>query len=499
MLNNISSHLFKMLWLRLGLAAAFSILLPLTLTAGEQLDAKSTSPPSVEKKKEAKEGSLLSFYDGRIVFDIEERIRGELRENNRDFDSSINDDNDDSWLLNRFRLGLAVKPVSWLKVYGQMQDVREAFSDRANIPGVRGAEGDDEADLRQAYISLGDLKQIDFQLTVGRQAISYGDSRLVADSRWGNFGRTFDAVRLRWEKKYYFWVEAFAMRPVQIKRHDFDDSDSADNFYGGYFSTDYGTKQAIDFYYFYRDKSDNQPDLDPTNKIDPQGTWNGPAAKFSTIGARTKNTSDKLNGWDYAAEFAYQFGDVYQTDLSSTKYDLSACAAHVSGGYTFKDASWKPRFGLEYDYASGDSDPKDTNSESFQNLYPSNHDKYGFMDEFGWRNIHDARVQVNVKPIKKLDLEFDYHAFWLADTHDFWYRSNGISTLRTKTPDGRDVRTIGASNFAGHEIDLTATYEINKFVKQQVGYSHFFAGQYLADTGASSDADFAYFMTTFSF
>ena len=91
------------------------------------------------------------------------------------------------------------------------------------------------------------------------------------------------------------------------------------------------------------------------------------------------------------------------------------------------------------------------------------------MDEFSWRNIHDARFQFNVKPIKKLDLEFDYHAFWLADTHDFWYRSNGISTLRTRTPDGRDVRTIGARNFAGQEIDLTATYECTKNVKVQVG------------------------------
>jgi hypothetical protein len=497
MLNNISPYLNKVLRRRLGIAVAVSVLLPMTLTAGDP-DAKSVPPSPIEKKKETKETSLLSFWDGRLIFDIEERIRAEIRENNRDFDSSINDDNDDSWLLNRFRLGLAVKPVSWLKVYGQMQDVREAFSDRANIPGIHGAEGDDEADLRQAYISLGDAKRFPLLLTVGRQSISYGDSRLVADSKWGNFGRTFDAIRLRFEEPH-FWIEGFAMRPVQIKRHEFDDSDSADNFGGVYFSTDFIGKQATDLYFFYRDKDDNQPDLDPTNKIDPQGTWNGPAARFATIGARVKSKPDGLNGWDYTAEAAYEFGDLFLTDRNSQRFDLSAFALHVSGGYTAKELLWKPRFGLEYDYASGDRNPNDGKSESFQNLFPSNHEKYGFMDEFGWRNIHDARVQLNVKPIKKLDLEFDYHAFWLADTHDFWYRSNGISTLRTKTPDGRDVRTIGASNFAGHEIDLTATYELNKFVKFQTGYSHFFAGRYLADTGADSDADFGYFMTTFSF
>ena len=463
---------------------------PCALRAGEG----GSSQPKVEKK----ESNPLSFGDGRFIFDVEERVRGEVRENNRDFDSSIDDDNDDAWLLNRFRLGLAVKPVSWLKLYGQTQDVREAFSDRSNIPGVRGAEGDDAIDLRQAYISLGDVKKFPLLLTVGRQAISYGDSRLVADSRWGNFGRTFDAIRLRFEKPHV-WVEGFVMRPVQIKRHEFDDSDAEDNFGGVYFSTDYFAKQTTDFYFFYRDKDDNQPDLDPTNRIDPEGTWNGPAARFATLGARVKSTPDKLNGWDYTAEAAYEVGEVFQTDRSSTQFDLSAFALHLSGGYTAKELPWKPRFGLEYDFASGDSDPNDSNSESFQNLYPSNHEKYGFMDEFSWRNIHDARVQFNVKPIKKLDLEFDYHAFWLADTHDFWYRSNGISTLRTRTPDGRDVRTIGASNFAGYEIDLTVSYELNKNVKLQAGYSHFFAGQYLADTGADSDADFAYVMTTFSY
>jgi hypothetical protein len=470
---------------------AVSLLSP-AVRAGETT-AKEAAPAPVKA-----EPNPLSFWDGRIVLDIEERMRGEIRENNRDFDSSINDDNDDSWLLNRFRFGLAVKPVWWLKLYGQTQDAREAFSDRSNIPGVRGAEGDDPFDLRQGYISLGDVKKFPLLLTVGRQAISYGDGRLVSDSRWGNFGRTFDAVRVRFEEPHY-WVEGFAMRPVQIERHEFNASDSEDNFGGVYFSTTLVPKQTTDLYFFYRDKQDNQPDLDPTNKVDAEGTFNGPAASFATIGLRVKSTPDKWNGWDYSGEFVYEVGDLYVTDRNSPRSDLSAFALAVSGGYTFNDLAWKPRFGLEYDFASGDDNPNDSDSHSFQNLYPSNHDKYGLMDEFGWRNIHDLRAQVSFKPFKKLELESHFHTFWLADTSDYWYRSNGYSTLRTKTPDGRDVRTIGADNFAGNEVDFIATYEITKNIKVQAGYSHFFAGAYLADTGASSDADFGFLMTTFSF
>ena len=61
------------------------------------------------------------------------------------------------------------------------------------------------------------------------------------------------------------------------------------------------------------------------------------------------------------------------------------------------------------------------------------------------------------------------------------------------------MRTIGARNFAGQEIDFTVTYEFTRNVKVQAGYSHFFAGAYLVDTGPHSDADFWYLMTNFSY
>lgn len=466
------------------------------LSAGDA--APSPAPKKQTVKVEKKETNPLSFWDGRFVFDLEERVRFEGRDNNRDFNAAVDDDNDDAWLLNRFRLGLAVKPVNWLKLYGQTQDIREAFSDRANIPGVRGAEGDDEFDLRQAYVAIGDTKQFPLLFTGGRQSITYGDSRLVADSRWNNLGRTFDALRLRFEEPN-FWVEGFAMRPVQIKRHEFNDSDSADNFFGVYASTTAIPVQTTDFYVFYRDKSDNQPDLDPTNKINPQGTYNGPAARFVTIGARVASTPDKLHGWDYNFEAAYENGGVYKTDINSTRFNLSAFAVHAGSGYTFKDLPWTPRVGVTYDFASGDDDPKDNDSHSFQNLFPSNHDRFGLMDEFSWRNLHDARFEINVKPAKKLSIDVRYHAFWLADTHDFWFRSNGYSTLRTTTPDGRDVRTINAGNYAGQEAEAVISYDLTKNVKLQTGYAHFFAGDYLVDTGPHSDADFGYVMTTFTF
>lgn len=444
------------------------------------------------------ETNPLRFADGAVLFEVEGRSRFEVRDNNRDFNRAVNDDNDDSWLITRFRFGVTVQTAPWLKLSAQSQDTREIDSDRTNAPGVRGTEGGDEFDLRQAFVELADYGSFPLGVTVGRQPLSYGDRRVLADPLWTNGGRTFDAVRLRWQTQKV-WVDAFWGRPVQIKEHVFDDSDAADDVAGIYASTEAAGPQTTDLYYIFRDKGDTQPDLDPQNTLHPRGTSNGPAQRIHTLGTRWKSQPGALRGWDYGLEAALQWGNVWTGERSTPRLDQRAWAIHLEGGYTFESAAWRPRFGLEYNYATGDRDPNDRKSESFQNLFASNHDKYGYIDEFAWRNLHDARVQWTVRHSSTLDVELSYHALWLAETSDYWFRSNGLSPLRTQTPAGRDVRTLDASRFAGHEIDFAVKWSPAGPLKVEAGYSHFFAGTYLRETGPHDDADFAYVMTTVKF
>ena len=460
----------------------------LLLTVATFAGPAATPPPKLEPKSDQ---HGLVFADGLLTLDITERLRFEVRSNNRDFNNLVNEDNDDAWVINRFRFGIGLKPASWLKIYGQLQDTREWNSERPNTPGIRGDEGDDNFDLRQGYVEFGNLKEFPLSLTVGRQVLNYGDSRLVADPQWTNFGRTFDAVKLRYEQKGFGSIDLFAARPVQIKQDVFNDSDSADNFFGAYASLDMLSFQTTDVYVLYRDKADVQPDLDPTNKIDPRGTFNGPAQRITTIGTRWASKKGALGPWDYGFEGAYQFGDLWAANRVGKALDQKAFALHAHGGYTFDQAAWKPRVGLEYNYSTGDKNPADGKSESFQTLFPSNFAPYGYMDEIAWRNMHNARLHLTAQPTKQLTVELSYHALWLADTNDYWYR-NGVSSVRTKTPTGADVRTVNASNFLGHEIDLAFTYKPNDWLTVFTGYSHFFAEDYLKDTGPSDDADFAY-------
>ena len=478
---------------------------------GDMTLATTSNKTVVEPKKE--EANPLSFYNGAIVFDIQERLRFEARENNFDYDDSIDTVNDDSWLLQRFRLGLAVKPTSWLKIYAQVQDSREAYSDRADFPGVLGAEGDDAFDLRQAYIQIGNPNG--FSLTVGRQILSYGDERLVGAFDWNNIARTFDAMKARYVAPTWS-IDAFASTVVVPERGSYNQSDAFNGnetkreqvFSGIYFSTSACTFQTTDLYVFHLHENTNASYL-PTaagntdfatfgfrikskpgafhRQVEETPAMDGKSlADGKSAPAPAPKAAPKAVGFDYDMEAAFQTGEV-------RGQDLTAYAVHAGIGFTF-DAAWKPRLGIEGNLGSGDRDPLDSDSETFQNLFPTNHKFYGYMDTFSWQNMREVAAQFKLQPTKTLTVQFDYHAFWLDSTDDVWYRANGSTAVRPLTPASRE-----ADSYAGSEADLTITWNVKKWASIQVGYSHFFAGDYLSDTGASDDADFAFVQTTFNF
>ena len=120
------------------------------------------------------------------------------------------------------------------------------------------------------------------------------------------------------------------------------------------------------------------------------------------------------------------------------------------------------------------------------------------MDFFAWKNIHNPSVSLKMQPDPKVTVQLDGHAFWLFSNEDAWYRANGVTQVRPVNAAARD-----ADPFVGTEVDLTVGYVPVKWLKLQVGYSHFFAGQYLTDTAAgpagNDDADFGYLQAIIAF
>ena len=496
--------LFARLIIRPSLGGLFSqrgapkcaaLLTAILLCYGSPLFGGETSAPTkpaaektvIEKKPPP---NPLCFLDGKLCFDIQERFRFEARNNTFDFNDDVNALNDDIFVLQRFRIGVAIKPVDWLKIYAQGQDTRELFSDRPNIPGALGAEGDDNFDLRQAYIQLGP-KWVN--ATLGRQTLAYGDERLIGTADWNNFGRTFDAAKLHYEKAKLS-VDVFASTVVNIFRDSFDQSDlfnvsetHRDQVFSAlYVSTTAVNPLTMDFYGLLLDQEIPNPTAPAITSPASSNGLSGKRTDFITLGTRIKADPKKLHGLEYEGEFAFQTGQV--NDLN-----LTAFAAHVGAGYNI-DGPCKPRIFLEYNFATGDHDPNDGDIQTFQNLFPSNHKFYGYMDLFSWQNLHNPELSMRIKPTDKLTVQLDTHAFWLANTNDAWYRANGVTKVRPLTTAARN-----ADSYAGSEIDFVMTYQPVKFLTLLGGYSHFFAGQYLRDTGADDDADYGYVQATVSF
>ncbi len=449
----------------LSLLLALAALPAFAGEAGPSPKAPVTPPPPPP------EANPLSFFDGKLVFDFQERLRWEIRDNNFDFNNGVSSLTDDSWLLQRVRLGVKLKPAPWLTLYAQGQDIRELDSDRPNVVGALGAEGDDTFDLRQGYVEIGDPKK--FSLKLGRQVLTYGDERLVGPLDWTNPSRTFDAAKFHFEQPKW-WLDAFTSSVVKFDSNHFNKSDWLDNdstrnqfFSGLYFSTTALDFQTTDVYAFELHEEYPAGDTD-----------------FVTIGTRWKADPKKLGGFDYELEAATQFGDVKGKTLQSF-------AGHFGAGYVFLDSAWKPRLFAEYNYASGDDNPADGDVGTFQNLFPTNHKFYGYMDAFSWQNIHNPELSVSVQPTKTLSAKLDYHLFWLAETTDAWYRANGVATVRPVVP--------GADSFVGSELDFTVTWKPEKWLSFQAGYSHFFAGDYLKASGAADDADFGYVQASIDF
>ena len=476
--------------------------------AGVSFAGPVSAPPPLPPAPPA---NPLSFLDGKVTFDVQERVRWEIRENNFDFNDSVDSLTDDNWLLQRFRLGVLLKPASWLRVYAQAQDSREFLSGRPHNPGQLGAEGDDAFYLRQGYVEIANYAKCPWGLKIGRQVLDYGDGRLIGSGDWLNISTSFDAVKLRYQQKDWS-LDAFASTLAAITRSEYNQSDFLNGtethreqvFSGLYFSTTALSVQTTDLYVLHLHENTNalyQPTaLGDTNFLtfgvrvkSKPGVFHDEPFVCGKAMADGKSTpppapapAPRPVGFEYDAEIAFQTGKV-------RGLDLTAFAVHGHAGYTF-DVAWLPHLGMGYAYGSGDRDPADRNIETFQNLFPSNHPPYGAMDVFSWQNMHDAAFTAKIQPCKSVWIQAEFHAFWLASTDDVWYRANGSSAVRPLTPAART-----ASNYAGSEVDLVVNWSVRKELTVQAGYAHFFAGDYLGGTGAQDDADFGYVQATIAF
>jgi hypothetical protein len=375
----------------------------------------------------------------------------------------------DFYFLDRLRLKLGIKPKEWLLFYGEVQDARIFFDH--HIPNANPYE--DKWTLWQAYPQVGSSETGWIDALAGRQVLRFGDERVIGPSEWLNVGRTFNVARVDLHHPGYL-ISVFASSVIPGENTDVHNALPGNDLYGVYGSFQNIVPEA-DFepYVLWR-VAHSSPELPET--------LNRGHLNEVTIGLHWKGNLPAA--FEYDTEFDGQTGSLGASSIA-------AWAGYASVGKTFRKIAIAPHVFLEGNYASGTKNPTGHDWNTFDQLYPSNHDKYGFADEVGRRNLVQFRTGVEEEPTKKWKLKQQFEGYWLATSKDNFYASSGAVAV-TAHP--------GASRHVGNEFDVVAEYEVNKGLNLGLGYARMFAGQFLTQTTPGHDYSYpyAYFEYNFS-
>jgi hypothetical protein len=392
------------------------------------------------------------------------RVRGEFRERVEGFtNSGFTSGRDDLYWLSRFRFSATVTPTSQLGLTVQVQDARVADKE----VGATTAPFRAPFDVRAAYLDLGRAQGL-VSARIGRQELAFGEQRLVGHVSWLNAARTFDSVRVT-VRRPGFTVDGFAASVVRSLPDDFDKSGNGNRFFGAYATVSKAVpKSSVEPYVFYR-----------ADRNLPTETGTLGALGVTTAGARWVGQLPAR--FDYGVEIAGQSGSLGSDSVR-------AWAGHWQLRHTV-GTPWTIRAAGEYNYASGDRNASDGRRGTFDQLYPTAHDKYGLADQIGWRNIRHLRTGIELVPFSKVQLTTNYHSWWLTETTDALYSATGAIVAR--------VTGGAAHSHVGQEIDVQATRALTAHIQLAGGYAYLFPGAFLKEATPGQAYGMPYVMLTY--
>jgi hypothetical protein len=374
--------------------------------------------------------------------------------------TSLINNSSDNYYASRIRLDLGIEPTSWLRFFAEAQDARVGAYNTSPAPSTLY----NPLDIRQLYVELNLEGKPNVRFRAGREELAFGAERLIGPADWG-ISRTFDALDLT-ASAGRAKVDLFAGSAVLIDPTRLDRSKPGEHLYGAY-----GSIQRVlpgmnlEPYLLFKQT------LDVKSETKVLGD-----ALVASPGARAFGIAP--GRIDYAVEVVVQRGS-YSTDKIVALGDSTVL------GCTLWNASFKPRVSVEYNYASGDAANKDGERNTFDQFYPSNHNYYGMIDQFGWKNMKNARAGFDFQPLKKLKVRSDFNEFYLATVQDGLYNSSGTSIVLDRK---------ATSAHIGSETNTVGLYQYSKVWKFGAGFGHLFAGEFLKESKDSFGYTYPYVM-----
>jgi hypothetical protein len=366
--------------------------------------------------------------------------------------------------LTRVWGGVTVVPTDWVTFYAQFMDLHALglpLQDTA-------ANMRDSFDLRQGYL---DFHYKPVQLVVGRQELRIGDERVVGISDWTNTSRTWDGAYMRIgnvNQLNIFTTSVVTVHPTSLDTH-------------GAGLTFHGVHAKLTTWVPHTD-------IEPFVLVRalPRVT-----SQQGAIGSETEVTF----GSYYQTKLPFGFDSSGTGDLQRGSYSndsIHAGAAIIRGGYGTKRLPWQPHLEVEYDYATGNSHTNADRIGTYDQQYPSNHNAFGLVDLFGFQNIKQDRLNLQLTPRSNLLVLFQGGSLHASTTHDSIYSGAGASLVAAPTGGFK-------SDDIGSEFDASAKYIFRKSFVTNIGVGHFFPGEVMTSEKHGAPLTYAYLGFTYRF
>lgn len=356
----------------------------------------------------------------------EVRVRYENKNNFTDFNDDNGDLNNDTH--QRTRLSASVKVDDQTSAKITLNDARTW--------GDKGTTNDDaEIVLNEGYLKI-DNAIGPVSIKVGRQALAYGNQRLIGSLEWADQSRRFDALKMTYASEVVDVDVVLSKTALGAEADDAiaatDETTASDDQLNIVYAT---IKNVIPV---------NTLDVYLIQKIGGSGDY----TNFNTLGVRL---AGKAAGADWTVEVANQAGDAAMEGV-----DKKASAMAVTGGYTLANVLGGLRIGGEV-FAGSGQDATATDDETFDQLYPTNHYHFGINDIFNnWGNMTGSALKLSAKPADGLTVKVEYWAL-------------------------EETESVGSSDEVT-EINLQVKYGLTEKTKLYVYYA-------LVDLDAASGAD----------
>ena len=417
--------------------------------------------------------TTIALGDWQLSPSLEVRTRGEYRRDapdlgGYDLEGTPGPRVRDAWgIAERSRLGLGVEHGA-VRAQLTLQDARVfgAPSPDATLGATRGPA---QFGPYEAYLEVRSQSARPSYLRLGRQAVVWGEGRLVGNADFSATGRSLDALRAHTATgNFDFEALAAILETPGPLGSSFGDrtgpTSSGVELFGLTGKYTFDPLLKIELFAFARIARSRGAALDGS-------TFQASRTEGEKYTGSLRVSGDR-SGWSYGVEGAVQLGTASR--LTALGEDISAWAAEAHVSKTLAEVTLTPTFRLGASYASGD-DGKG-NYKQFDPLLPDPQRFHGQMDLFAWSNAVDLSARASVVPWTDTSFSVEYRYARLAEASGEWV-GGYLQGIGSQTP----TSAYTAAGYApvpgateselGHEIDVSFAWRPFLPLELRVGWS----------------------------